>query len=66
MNVPRKPDELKELLSDILLNLHRSPDGKEVLKALGADRFVKTTLEDLREVNNMIYKAGLDPVNYNP
>lgn len=64
--VPRQPDELKELLGDMLLKLHESPEGRGVLQALGADRFVKTTLEDLKEINKMLYKSGFDPKNYNP
>lgn len=66
VDLPREPEELKELLSELLLKLHESPEGRKVLEALGADRFVKTTLEDLREVNKMIYEAGFSPKNYNP
>lgn len=63
---PREPEELKEIMSELLLKLHESAEGRKVLDALGADRFVETTLEDLREVNKMLYQAGFDPKNYNP
>jgi phosphonate transport system substrate-binding protein len=66
VGLPREPEELKELISELLLKLHESPEGRKVLEALGADRFVKTTLEDLREVNKMIHQAGFSPTNYNP
>lgn len=66
LSLPREPEELKELLSDLLLKLHETDEGRRVLDALGADRFVKTTVEDLKEVNKMIHKAGFDPENYNP
>jgi phosphonate transport system substrate-binding protein len=64
--IPREPEELKQLLSNLLMKLHETPEGEKVLEALGADRFVKTTLDDLKEVNKMIYQAGFDPKNYNP
>lgn len=64
--LPREPEELKELLSDLLMKLHASPEGREVLEALGADRFVRTTLEDLKNVNAMISQAGFDPKDYQP
>jgi phosphate/phosphite/phosphonate ABC transporter binding protein len=63
---PRRPEELNQLLAELLLGLHESPDGRAVLQALGADRFVRTTVEDLREVNRMIEQAGFDPEDYRP
>jgi phosphate/phosphite/phosphonate ABC transporter binding protein len=65
-SIPREPMEFNELLSELLLNLQNAPEGRRVLDALGADRFVKTTREDLQEVNKMLYQAGFDPKNYNP
>jgi len=65
-SVPRGPEELKRVLADLLLKLPESPEGRRVLDALGADRFIETTLEDLRVVNKMIQDVGIDPESYNP
>jgi phosphate/phosphite/phosphonate ABC transporter binding protein len=65
-SAPRGPEELKRVLTDLFLKLPESPDGHRVLDALGADRFVATTLEDLRVVDKMIQDAGFDPKTYNP
>jgi phosphate/phosphite/phosphonate ABC transporter binding protein len=65
-SLPRRPEELKEMIAALLLNLHESPQGRRVLDSLGADRFVKTTVDDLREVNRMIRQAGHDPRTYRP
>jgi phosphate/phosphite/phosphonate ABC transporter binding protein len=64
--VPRRAQDVNELLGQILLQLHESPEGRHVLEALGADRFVRTTDEDLQEVNRMIREAGFDPKSYLP
>jgi phosphonate transport system substrate-binding protein len=64
--LPREPEELKGLLADILLNLHKSEEGRRVLDALGADRFIRTTVEDLRNVNEMLTQAGFNPATYMP
>ncbi len=63
---PREPEELYEWMTGLLLSLHESPGGPEVLEALGADRFVRTTARDLDEVFRMIDQAGLDPRDYRP
>lgn len=63
---PRDPEQFRELIAELLLGLHESADGRRTLEALGADRFVKTTLEDLSIVNEMLEQAGFDPKNYNP
>lgn len=65
-NLPRQQDDLKKLIAELLLGLHGSAEGRAVLAALGADGFVRTTDEDLREVNRMIREAGFDPKNYRP
>jgi phosphate/phosphite/phosphonate ABC transporter binding protein len=66
LSPPRRAQEVNELLGQILLHLHESPEGRQVLEALGADRFVRTTYEDLEEVNRMIREAGFDPESYQP
>ena len=63
---PRQPEELRRVLTDLLLKLGEDPEGHRVLDALGADRFVPTTLEDLAAVDKMLREAGFDPHTYNP
>ncbi len=65
-SVPRAPEDFNELITGLLLGLHESKQGRMVLAALGADRFVRTTVDDLREVNRMIRQAGFDPSTYRP
>jgi phosphate/phosphite/phosphonate ABC transporter binding protein len=66
LSPPRRAQDVNELLGQILLHLHESPEGRQVLEALGADRFVRTTDEDLQEVNRMIREAGFAPESYLP
>jgi phosphonate transport system substrate-binding protein len=63
---PRALGELSAILRDVLLDLHETERGQAVLDALGADRFVPTTADDLAEVNRMILRAGFDPATYRP
>lgn len=65
-SLPRQQDDLKQMIGELLLGLDESPEGQEVLAALGADSFVRTTDEDLREINRMIEQAGFDPKDYRP
>jgi phosphonate transport system substrate-binding protein len=53
-----------EQLKDLLLNLHNDQKGVEVLKKLGAKRFVETGLEDYRPVFDMAKEAGLELQKY--
>ncbi|UCF68781.1 MAG: phosphate/phosphite/phosphonate ABC transporter substrate-binding protein, partial [Acidobacteriota bacterium] len=64
--LPRQPEELNSMIGELLLNLHESPEGRAVLDALGADRFVRTTVDDVREVNRLIEEGGFDPADYRP
>ncbi len=57
VDMPQRPDELDELLRELLLGLHDDSDGARVLDALGADRFTPPTSEPLREVEKMIERA---------
>lgn len=65
-NVPRGPAELKRVLTQALLSLPESAEGRRVLEALGADRFVETTVDDLGTVDKMMQDAGFDPRSYHP
>ncbi len=53
-----------EQLKALLLNLHNDQKGVEVLKKLGAKRFVETGLEDYRPVFDMAKEAGIDLQKY--
>lgn len=64
--IPRGPGDLKAVLKELFLKLPESPEGRRVLEALGADRFVETTESDLRVVDQMIRDAGFSPASYNP
>ena len=65
-NVPRGPDALKSTLTRAFLSLPESANGRRVLEALGADRFIETTLDDLQVVNQLLQDAGFDPGSYRP
>lgn len=65
-NDPHGPTDLKRVLTDLFLKLPQSPEGREVLTALGADRFVETSAEDARVVDKMIQEAGLAPKSDRP
>jgi phosphonate transport system substrate-binding protein len=56
--------QYKEQLKDLLLDLHQDPKGIEVLKKLGAKRFVETSREDYRPVLDLAAEAGIDLKNY--
>lgn len=62
--IPGVHDDVKEKIKETLLNLHNDPAGADVLKALGAKRFVKTTKEDYKPVHDMAVEAGIDMGNY--
>lgn len=55
---------LKEKLKEILLHLPETPEGREVLRKFGADRFVETTHEDYRGLYEMIGELGIDLKSY--
>ncbi len=58
-------EKYKEQLKDLLLNLHQDPKGIEVLKKLGAKRFVETNREDYQPVLDLATEAGIDLKKYN-
>ena len=62
-NMLKEP--LKEQLKSLLLNLHMDPEGLEVLKQLGAKRFVETSREDYQPVLDMTLEAGINLIKYN-
>lgn len=54
----------KDRIRVLLLGLNESTKGEQVLKKLGAQRFVKTTREDYQPVFDMAAAAGIDINNY--
>lgn len=58
------PQELKQSLKDTLLTMHQDPQGVEVLKKLGALRFVEAHREDFDVVAELARKAGIDIKEY--
>lgn len=57
-------EEYKVQLKELLLNLHQDAEGFEVLRQLGAKRFVETDREDYKPVFDMAVKAGIDLKTY--
>ena len=55
---------LKEALRDALLSMHADREGKTVLQAFGARRFLKTDDADYRTVYDYARSAGLDVATY--
>lgn len=52
-------EKLRNKLEQILLNLDRNPEGREVLKTLKALKFIDTSVADYRPVFEMARKAGI-------
>jgi phosphate transport system substrate-binding protein len=51
-------------LREALLRLDESPEGRQVLKSLGADRFLETTDADYENLYLMVRELGLDLSEY--
>ena len=58
------PAELKGKLRAALLAMTSDPEGREVLAAFGALRFVETSRDDYAPVFDMASKAGIDLSTY--
>jgi len=54
----------KERLRQELLNLHHTPRGEEILKAMGYRNFVETTKEDYQPVFDLAAEAGITLKGY--
>lgn len=55
---------IKARLKEALLNMHKDPEGKNVLDSLGFDRFISTTGSDYLPVYRCADEAGLDLTVY--
>jgi phosphonate transport system substrate-binding protein len=63
--VSKKLDhQYREQLKDLLLNLRGDQGGREVLKQLGAKRFVETNREQYQPVFDLAKEAGIDLKKY--
>jgi phosphonate transport system substrate-binding protein len=51
--------ELRTMLKNILLTMHKNPEGKEVLKKMGALKFVTADKEDFNVVRSLAINAGI-------
>jgi phosphonate transport system substrate-binding protein len=56
--------QYREQLKDLLLNLRGDPGGREVLKKLGAKRFVETGRDQYQPVFDLAKEAGIDLKKY--
>lgn len=57
-------DNLETSLRQALLDLDKTEEGRAILEQFGADRFVKTTDEDYRELYESIRELGIDLSRY--
>lgn len=58
------PESLKKGIKDALLGMDKDREGIEVLKALGAIRFVPASKEDFKPFFDIAKKAGIDIRDY--
>jgi phosphonate transport system substrate-binding protein len=55
-NIPR---EFKDKLTGVLIEMHKSVEGKKVLKSLEAQKFVRAHRKDFKAVHTLTRKAGI-------
>ena len=58
------PESLTTLLREQLLSLHQTSEGRKVLDALGAQRFISTTANDFQPVFDYAQHLGIDLSTY--
>ena len=61
---PGIDEQYKTKLKELLLNLHHTPKGVEILEKMGAKRFVETSREDYQPVLDLAAEAGINMQNY--
>jgi len=54
----------RKLLQKALLNMHRDPEGKKVLKKFGAVKFIKTTDADFKPLYDLTNQLKIDLTSY--
>ena len=57
-------NSITKKLKESLLNMHKDPEGKTVLKKFKAIKFIDTGEEDYSAVFDIIKKAGIDLANF--
>jgi phosphonate transport system substrate-binding protein len=55
---------IKENIQQALINMHNDPEGKEVLKSFGANKFIKTNNDDYENVRALVQQTGIDIKTY--
>lgn len=58
------PDDFKKRLTDVLISMDKDAKGREVLKALGAQKFVEAKKGEFEAVMGLAGRAGIDLKNY--
>jgi len=58
------PDEIKEALQSILLELHKNETGQAILEEMNMERFIETTAGDYQPVFEYAASVGLDLRTY--
>jgi len=58
-------NSIKDKLIEALLNIHNDPNGRGILKNFGAQKFVRTTIDDYKPVFKYAKEIGLDLATYN-
>ncbi len=56
--------DLQEDLQKVLLGMEEDPEGRQVLKRFGAERFLPTTHRDYQNLYVMLQELGIDPATY--
>jgi len=55
---------LKERLREAIMNMEKTPEGKEVLSTLGAVRFIETKKSEFEPIFEMLNTLGLKPETF--
>lgn len=54
----------KDKLRQLFLDLNKTPEGREVLRSVGADRYIPTTDKNFDELRSLIKTVGIKLQNY--
>ena len=55
---------IKLRIKTLLLSLHETPEGQEILKKFGALKFIKTSNDDYNVLYSMVNQLGIDLQEY--
>ncbi len=59
------PEDIKQKIMDVLLNMDHDPLGKSILKKMNFNRFIKARVENFLPVYRMLESIGESPETYN-